>query len=241
MSASIPSTKRGVMAPELWREVVERLPSLSLTPAFLAFGKRGLSLRDAEKSHSRIWNMIFEEKFTSKVQAKGFYLALLGKNLEYLYNSKPRFQNRKTKLILLIGVTKPRGCRLTENDIFNCLKPITDPRDKLRHIVTLKDSNITLDLRAALGRNRLDIQTPADYFSLHRNCVDSFYIYWNDSQCKLRNIGSRDFLVYNKNTDRLEPDRNPQKALRGKDENVVLVIHAPDGKIFRQLFRIYRG
>jgi hypothetical protein len=240
MSASIPATKRAtkrwMMAPELWDLVAKGLPTLSLKPAAEVFGKYGLALSDAQEKHSLVWNMIFEPKFTSKAEKNGWHLGLLGKDLEYLYkNSRTRSHNRKTKLMLLIGATKPMGdYRRIERDIFASLRPIREPDHKHSLIVTLKDSNITLDLRAALGGERFVSITPTYYFSLHRDRVDSFYIYWEDSRHKLREIGSRDTGLW-------ELDRKPQTTLRGKNEWAKLVLRASDDITFRQLLRIFRG
>jgi hypothetical protein len=238
------ATRRWMMAPEIWNLVAENLPTLSLTPAVEVFGKCGLTLSDAQEKHSRIWNMIFRDlEFASKAEAKGLHLALLGKDLEYLYkDSRIRSHKRKTKLMLLIEAKKPMGdYRQIEKDIFASLRPIRDPDHKHSLVITLKDSNITLDLRAAIGGERFVSITPTYYFSLYRNRVDSFYIYWEDSRHKLREISSRDFRVQNKDTGLWELDRKPQTTLRGKDEWAKLVLQAPDGINFRQLLRIFRG
>jgi hypothetical protein len=131
--------------------------------------------------------MIFEPKFTSKAEKNGWHLGLLSKDLEYLYkNSRTRSHNRKTKLMLLIRATKPIGDYYRiKKDIFASLRPIRETDYKHSLIITLKDSNITLDLCAALGGERFVSITPTYYFSLYRNRVDLFYIYWEDSQYKL--------------------------------------------------------
>ena len=93
--------------------------------------------------------------------------------------------------MLLIGATKPIGdYRRIEKDIFTSLRPIRETDYKHSLIITFKDSNITLDLRAALSGERFVSITPTYYFSLYRNRVDLFYIYWEDSRHKLRVINS---------------------------------------------------
>ena len=112
--------------------------------------------------------------------------------------------------MLLIGATKPIGdYRRIEKDIFTSLRPIRETDYKHSLIITFKDSNITLDLRAALSGERFVSITPTYYFSLYRNRVDLFYIYWEDSRHKLREISSRDFWVQNKDTGLWEIDRKP--------------------------------
>jgi hypothetical protein len=80
--------------------------------------------------------------------------------------------------MLLIRATKPIGDYYRiKKDIFASLRPIRETDYKHSLIITLKDSNITLDLRAALGGERFVSITPTYYFSLYRNRVDLFYIY----------------------------------------------------------------
>jgi hypothetical protein len=80
--------------------------------------------------------------------------------------------------MLLIKATKPiRDYRRIEKDIFASLKPIKETDYKYSFIITLKDSNITLNLCVTLNGERFVSITPIYYFSLYRNRVDSFYIY----------------------------------------------------------------
>jgi len=80
--------------------------------------------------------------------------------------------------MLLIGATKLiRDYRRIEKDIFASLRPIKETDYKHSFIVTLKDSNITLNLCATLSSKRFISITPTYYFSLYKNRVNSFYIY----------------------------------------------------------------
>lgn len=111
------------------------------------------------------------------IAARGYHFALLGKDLGYHYtSSKTTRHKRKTRLALLTRATKVRVIgdrRQTEKALFASLRPFTRPNEYTL-IVTLKGSNITLDLRGVLSEFLFN---PTDYFSFHRNRVDSVYIY----------------------------------------------------------------
>ena len=164
---------------ELWRMVVDELPSLTGRHAAEAFG---FKLKERHKKHSGVWNEIFrcDEEW-------GLNFILIGDDLRDLLNDP----KRPACIALLTGDRTGR-IRPNKTKFLLSLRP-HDLNEK--HEIVFHESNIILNVADALYNTFFTTLEPSQLFSCcGDNELRSASLYWQDMEYALRTIGPNDIV-----------------------------------------------
>jgi hypothetical protein len=170
---------------ELWRIIVDYLPSLTGRYAAEVFG---FQLQDQHQRHSNIWNKIFETKeWTSTVTELDFNPFLVGDGLHNLYNDP----DQPAYIALLTGDKSGKLGHCKES-LISSLRPHT--RNEKDEIV-FHDSKIILNITDALYSTFFTVLTPKRLFSCYDdNKLRTACLYWQDEEYALRTVESNSIV-----------------------------------------------
>jgi hypothetical protein len=168
------------MPQELWKMVIEYLPSLSGRYVAEVFG---FKLEERHQKHADVWHSMFREKDTWTLIAirQGLNPFVVGDGLHTLYNDP----KQPAYLCLLTG-DKTRNIR---HDKMKLLTSLREHHFNENGEVVFHDSKIILNIEEALYNPFFITSTPEKLFSCQKNRLRSASLYYTDSQYALQEIG----------------------------------------------------
>ena len=177
------------MEPELWLMVAENLSTLSARSASSVFG---FDLTIQQAKHSEVWSLIIQnEVWTSIASYHGLNPVLIGQNLNKLYNTKPSESPKPSYIVLMTG-DRSGDIRFHRDVFLESLQPHTFNPSTCE--VVFKNSHITLNVADAIYNPDTIYMNPKRLFSCRNKCLQSAYLYWQDSHHALRKIKSTDVV-----------------------------------------------
>jgi len=180
---------------ELWDIIARHLPAFDARSAAQALG---FVLQPQQEKQSQLWNAIFQDVtwITEATINSGLNPVLIGRDL-YDYCSIENLEVRALYLVLVIG--EPASDIRFKSSLF-----LESLRPHKFHIHTMEvefESGITLNIANVYQANGFPDPgvisvRPQRLFTNQQDRLQTAYIYWQDSQLRLRMLG-QDSMVGN--------------------------------------------
>jgi hypothetical protein len=173
------------MPQELWKMVIEHVPSLTGKHAAQVFG---FELEERHQKHADLWDRLLREEdtWTPIATRQGLNPFLIGDDLHTL------FDDPKQPAYICLATGDKTGN--IQHDKMKLLASLRDHHFNENGEVVFHDSKVILNIDGALYNRFLVTSTPKNLFSCQNNRLRSASLYWADSQYALRTIGPDDIV-----------------------------------------------